>query len=172
MPNLTNTVLGQNYNRPIHHNSSYGTRKLQFFQIEIIGYDITQEPDWDISTTDDPTNPEAYRVVYVGDYNSGDHGEEYQESRLSIAYPVLRGIAQIGEIMYNGEFDDGTGPTAGNTYVIVALSMDTVSTNGSDGFNSATSKSLEQAITDSIADFDYDSVNVYPIWHMGNKLED
>ena len=165
MPNLTDTVLAQNYNRGQHENSNYGTRRLQFFQVEIIGYDVSGEPNW---LNDDPTDIDSYRTTYTGVYGI----EEYLESRKSIVYPVLRGIAQIGEIMYNGEFDNGTGPTSGNTYVIIALNEDTVSTTGADGFNSTTSKSLAQAITESISGFGASSVNVYPIQLIGDQIVD
>jgi hypothetical protein len=131
--------------------------------VAIIGYDITSEPNW---LDDDPTNIDGYRTVYTSEYGS----PEYLESRKSIVYPVLRGIAQIGEIMYNGEFDNGTGPTSGNTYVIIALSADTVSTTGADGFNSTTSKSLAQAITESCAGFTFSSVTVDAIQLRGNRI--
>lgn len=163
MPNLTDTVLAQNYNRGGHENSNYGTRRLQFFQVAIIGYNIENEPNW---LDDDPANIDGYRTTYTSEYGS----EEYLESRKSIVYPVLRGIAQIGEIMYNSEFDNGTGPTAGNTYVIIALSADTVSTTGADGFNSTTSKSLAQAITESCAGFPFSSVTVNAIQLRGNRI--
>lgn len=163
MPNLTDTVLAQNYNRGGHENSNYGTRRLQFFQVAIIGYNIENEPNW---LDDDPANIDGYRTTYTSEYGS----EEYLESRKSIVYPVLRGIAQIGEIMYNSEFDNGTGPTAGNTYVIIALSADTVSTTGADGFNSTTSKSLAQAITESCAGFTFSSVTVNAIQLRGNRI--
>ena len=164
MPNLTDTVLAQNFNRGSHENSNYGTRRLQFFQVAIIGYNIENEPNWD---NDDPTNIDSYRTTYTNPYGSDD----YLESRKSIVYPVLRGIAQIGEIMYNGAFDVGnTEPTSGNTYVIIALNEDTVSTTGADGFNSATSKSLAQAITESCADFTFSSVTVDAIQLQGNRI--
>ena len=165
MPDLINTVLAQNFNRGGHENSNYGTRRLQFFQVVIIGYDITDEPNW---LDNDPTNIDGYRKTYTNPYGS----DEYLESRKSIVYPVLRGIAQIGEIMYNGEFDNGTGPTSGNTYVIIALNEDTVSTTDAVGFNSTTSKSLAQAITESISGFGASSVNVYPIQLIGNQIVD
>jgi hypothetical protein len=161
--NLINTDLAQNYNRAEHEHSNYGTRRLQFFQIEIIGYDITNEPNWENFDSID-----GYRVTYRGDYIGA--GVEFLESRKSIVYPVLRGVAQIGEIMYNGEFETGRGQYSGNTYVIVALSMDTVSTNGAEGFDVMRSKSLYTAISESIADFEVFDLNVYPIWHRGNKL--
>jgi hypothetical protein len=164
MPNLTNTVLAQNFNRGQHENSNYGTRRLQFFQVAIIGYNIEDEPNW---LDDDPANIDGYRTTYTNPYGS----QEYLESRKSIVYPVLRGIAQIGEIMYNGEFDNGTGPTAGNTYVIIALSEDTVSTTEADGFNSTRSKSLEQAITESCAGFTFSSVTVSTINLRGNRIQ-
>jgi hypothetical protein len=164
MPNLINTVLSQNYNRGGHENSNYGTRRLQFFQVAIIGYNIENEPNW---LDDDPTNIDGYRTVYTNQYGS----QEYLESRKSIVYPVLRGIAQIGEIMYNGEFDNGTGGTSGNTYVIIALNEDTVSTTEADGFNSTTSKSLEQAITESCAGFAFSSVTVSTINLRGNRIQ-
>jgi len=164
MPDLTNTVLSQNFNRGQHENSNYGTRRLQFFQVVIQGYDITSEPNW---LNDDPTDIDGYRTTYRGVYGSS----EYLESRKSIVYPVLRGIAQIGEIMYNGEFDIGTGPTSGNTYVIIALSEDTVSTTDAHGFNSETSKSLEQAITESCAGFTFSSVTVSTINLRGNRIQ-
>jgi hypothetical protein len=164
MPNLTDTVLAQNFNRGGHENSNYGTRRLQFFQVAIIGYNIENEPNW---LDDDPTNIDSFRTTYTSEYGS----EDYLESRKSIVYPVLRGIAQIGEIMYNGEFDNGnTGPTAGNTYVIIALCEDTVSTTGADDFNSTTSKSLAQAITESCADFAIGSVTVDAIQLRGNRI--
>ena len=161
--NLINTDLAQNYNRAEHEHSNYGTRRLQFFQIEIIGYNITNEPNW---LNDNPNSINSYRDVYTSDFGE----TEYLESRKSIVYPVLRGVAQIGEIMYNGEFDTGRGQYSGNTYVIVALSADTVSTTNAQGFDVMRSKSLYTAISDSIADFEYGSVNVYPIWHVGNRL--
>ena len=163
MPDLTNTVLSQNFNRGQHENSNYGTRRLQFFQVAIIGYNIEDEPNW---LDDDPANIDGYRTTYTNPYGS----QEYLESRKSIVYPVLRGIAQIGEIMYNGEFDNGTGPTSGNTYVIIALNEDTVSTTGADGFNSTTSKSLAQAITESCAGFTFSSVTVDAIQLRGNRI--
>jgi hypothetical protein len=164
MPNLTDTVLAQNYNRGGHENSNYGTRRLQFFQVAIIGYNIENEPNW---LDDDPTNIDGYRTTYTSQYGS----EDFLESRKSIVYPVLRGIAQIGEIMYNGEFDNGTGGTAGNTYVIIALNEDTVSTTEADRFNSTTSKSLEQAITESCAGFAFSSVTVSTINLRGNRIQ-
>jgi len=165
MPSLINTVFAQNFNRAQHENSNYGTRRLQFFQVVIIGYSVEDEPNW---LNEDPTDIDSYRTTYRGVYGI----DEYLESRKSIVYPVLRGIAQIGEIMYNGEFDNGTGPTSGNTYVIIALSEDTVSTTDADGFNSETSKSLEQAITESISGFGASGVNVFPIWFIGNRIID
>jgi len=164
MPNLINTVLAQNFNRGGHENSNYGTRRLQFFQVAIIGYNVEDEPNW---LDNDPTNIDSYRTTYTSQYGSS----EYLESRKSIVYPVLRGIAQIGEIMYNGEFDNGTGPTAGNTYVIIALNEDTVSTTDADGFDSATSKSLAQAITESCAGFTFSSVTVSTINLRGNRIQ-
>jgi len=164
MPNLINTVLAQNFNRGSHENSNYGTRRLQFFQVAIIGYNVEDEPNW---LDNDPTNIDSYRTTYTSQYGSS----EYLESRKSIVYPVLRGIAQIGEIMYNGEFDNGTGPTAGNTYVIIALNEDTVSTTDADGFDSATSKSLAQAITESCAGFTFSSVTVSTINLRGNRIQ-
>jgi len=164
MPNLLNTVLAQNFNRGGHENSNYGTRRLQFFQVAIIGYNVEDEPNW---LDNDPTNIDSYRTTYTSQYGSSD----YLESRKSIVYPVLRGIAQIGEIMYNGEFDNGTGPTAGNTYVIIALNEDTVSTTDADGFDSATSKSLAQAITESCAGFTFSSVTVSTINLRGNRIQ-
>jgi len=164
MPNLINTVLAQNFNRGGHENSNYGTRRLQFFQVAIIGYNVEDEPNW---LDNDPTNIDSYRTTYTSQYGSSD----YLESRKSIVYPVLRGIAQIGEIMYNGEFDNGTGPTAGNTYVIIALNEDTVSTTDADGFDSATSKSLAQAITESCAGFTFSSVTVSTINLRGNRIQ-
>ena len=165
MPDLTNTVLAQHFNRAEHEHSNYGTRRLQFFQVIINGYDITQEPNWN---NNDPDNIDSYSDSYTS-----DHGhKEYLEGRKSIVYPVLRGIAQIGEIMYNGEFDNGDDDYEGNTYVIIALSSDTVSTTGAVGFNSETSKSLEQAITESITGFTNSGVSVNDIRFIGDKIQD
>jgi hypothetical protein len=163
--NLINTDIAQNYNRAEHEHSNYGTRRLQFFQIEILGYDVVAEPNW---SNDDPNSIDHYTTGYTSDF--GEKSTEFLESRKSIVYPVLRGVAQVGEIMYNGEFEIGSGQYSGNTYVIVALSADTMSTTNAQGFDAMRSKSLATAIEESIANFEYGSVNVFPIWHVGNSL--
>lgn len=170
MPDLSNTALAYNWNRAQDPNSQYGTRRLQFYRIEIVNYDITNEPGWTTDTTDEgqENNIDTYRVTY-----STIRGEEFLESPKSILYPILRGIAQVGEIYFSGEPDSG--PSTGNveitsTYLVVALTEDTVPDGTYGGFPS-TSKRLSVAIAESIADFSFGEVGVSAIAILGKEFQ-
>jgi len=149
--NLTNTPLANNFNRSRDAMSSYGTRTLMFYHITITGYNIDAEPGWKVEQKDvEPGNPDYYTNIGDSPYRT-DSEESYLESPKSIEYPILRGIAQIGEIMLNGEFT-GTSSGGGHTYVTVALSMDTVA-DGHYQYFASNSKRISDAIKESIAGF-------------------
>lgn len=164
MPDLSYTSLANNWNRAQDPNSQYGTRRLQFFKIEIVGYSIEDEPGWNVIQSADPTNPDTYRQTFDDSYVN-----EYLESPKSILYPILRGVAQVGEIYISGEpnnEDSSTGPGT-STYIIVALSDDTVAINVA-----STSKSIQTAVQESIADFDTNGVIVTPLSILGSLFDD
>ena len=149
--NLSNTPLANNFNRSRDAMSSYGTRTLMFYYITITGYNIDAEPGWHVEQKEaEPGNPDYYTSIGDSPYRT-DSEESYLESPKSIEYPILRGIAQVGEIMLNGEFS-GTSSGGGHTYVTVALSMDTVA-DGHYQYFTSNSKRISDAIKESIVEF-------------------
>lgn len=168
MPDLSNTPLAWNWNRAQDPNSQYGTRRLQFYKIEIVGYDINATTGYNDLNTENPGNPDTYRITYESNNNN-----EYLESPYSILYPIIRGVAQIGEVYFSGEIDSDNSSNAEgtSTYLVIAVSADTVIDGEDDNFQS-TSKSLKQAIEQSIADFTYDDVLVNSVTVVGAVFEE
>jgi hypothetical protein len=172
--NLTGTPLANNFNRSRDSMSSYGTRTLMFYAITIDGYNIWREPGWSLTQSEvEVGNPDYYTNFPYNPYRVTDEGESYLESPRSIEYPILRGIAQVGEIMLNGELKGSSGTGAllsGHTYLVVALSMDTVADGHYMAFTE-NSKRISDAIKESIYEFAPDAVvHVVPQYIYGLTL--
>lgn len=155
---LTGNYIGANYNRAIDPNSQYGTRRLNFFVVEINGYDIENELGWNIEQGTAGQGPfDGNRRVFMADNR---HSDEFQESPYSIFYPILRALAIKGEVYLHGypvtEFD-GEYPY---TTLTVAMADDTQIDNYSD-WQSDWTWSIEYTLADALGDFNWDYINVY-----------
>lgn len=154
------TYIAANHTRAVVPFSQFSTRRIQYYGIVVVGYDIVAETGWEVSPNSDF---DSWRETFISQYydNWGAYPENL-ESYKSILYPMIRGITNNAELFYVG-FPE---VESGDTFLTVGLAQDTTMDAQQDFFVNNT-KSLIDQVADSIADFNWDSVDVVPLAVVG-----
>ena len=159
------TYISANHNRAIVPSSQFGTRRIQFYGIYISGYNITNESGWEVMPN---SQFDSWRNVEHLEWHYGSIYENL-ESYKSILYPIIRGVTTQAEIFLNGFPTHGEsvsypGEDDYGTFLTVGLAQNTtmdgeqLAEEIEDGF-----RDLEWQIARSIADFDWNYVEVNPL---------
>ena len=116
------TYVAGNHTRTIAPFSQFGTRRIDWFVVEIAGYDIQLETGWERPPQGLDNDWDAWRQVFFTD---GSDANEFLESYKSIFYPILRGIqlkAELYFVGHPGTVYDGEYPY---TQLVFAVADDT-----------------------------------------------
>lgn len=166
MPSLINnqgnlTDVAANYRRALDNFSRFGTRKLAFYTVWIYGVDdITRDQlYYDEETADDqfPT--------------------EWIEAPGSILEAAQRGIQLVAEPYFYGDWDTNEeGPNYTDVYFTFAVAADTVldgaAQSDSPYVQNPHAYSIENAILDSISNFQNDGVYVQQAIIRGDYIDE
>ena len=168
MPDLTNSplggdssgTLGANYKKAQLPFSRLGTRRLQFYVIEIAGYDAYD------GSADDDNSDFTWEEWYDRWYTYPGNG---------VATAVVQGIQTVAEIyaLYDWEVEyDETDSDYPYTYFTVAVANSTFVAGDNMNFSSH-SISLQDAIDNCLqgVDFSYEYVDAWPAEIVGGVLE-
>jgi hypothetical protein len=174
MPNLIGDTgynglggLAQNYRRVATGGSNYGTRRIQFYQINVYGISDVEAAKLD-----------NYRLVNNTEIDV-DQEPEREFKTATVAEAVIRSIQSMAEIYVVGAHDIDHETTDYNTfYLIVGVAGDTVSSGWEQevrdsidtqrNYNPWFIDALENAL-DGYLD-NYDGYDVYPTFIYGDHF--
>jgi hypothetical protein len=173
MPNLINDSgynglggLAQNYRRVATGGSNYGTRRVQFYQIEVYGL-----TDAEVAKLDN------YRAVNNTEIDI-DQEPEREFKSATVVEAILRAVQVMGEVYIVGAHDvDQEVPDYNDLYLLVGVAGDTISSgwemderdsnDTNDNFNNYLQFGT---LADALDEYNVDSWSAYPVMIYGDHF--
>ena len=176
MPQVNSNVT-VNYNRATAPFSRFGTRRLQAYEITV--YAVS---DADAYYTEARATAGSYAEWVAASALSGitvetvdTHSHQIRWPSDSIHSAILRGASDVAEVYYNGFFDeDNYDPNDNRIRVIVLVAEDTFidAENPDFELGNNSSRAMIDAVYNQIADFNWDSIDVYRVDLFGSSWND
>jgi hypothetical protein len=174
MPNLYNSDLAQNARRVRIGDSNIGTRKLQLYEVSVIGL------------TDDFVNSlngiDARDVEFDGGFMGGgiDQYDTIELKTASIVEAVVRGVQKISEVYIVGFTDVyPNGPGYTDLVITIGVAADTIESGWEQyvrGDANNNSESIQDSVYNAVDEFDppggFDYVYVQPVQLIGSGTYD
>jgi len=173
MPNLINDSgynglgsVAQNYRRVSTGGSNYGTRRVQFYQIEVYGL-----TDAEVAKLDN------YRAVNNTEIDI-DQEPEREFRSATVVEAILRAVQVMGEVYIVGAHDvDQEEPDYNDLYLIVGVSGDTISSGWEmdQRDDPATHENYNNylqsgTLADALDEYNVDDWDAYPVMIYGDHF--